>query len=108
MQLRPYRKQRTCALRTSLSSHFKEILHYHARCHTEYRYSVCEMQRFYCRTGGADGNHPVEWGLQNCEQLTPSVRTLTPKQADQQNRIAICEEEMRDGLLHTTAEVTRS
>jgi hypothetical protein len=38
-------------------------------------------------------------GLQNCEQLTPSVGTLTtPKQADQQSRIAILEQEMRDGL----------
>jgi hypothetical protein len=66
------------------------------------------MQRFYCTTGGADGNHLAEWGLQNCDQLTPSVGTLTPKQADQQSRIANFEEEMRDGLLHTTAEVTRS
>jgi hypothetical protein len=45
------------------------------------------------------GNHPAELGLQNCEQITPSVGTLrTPKQADQQSKIAILEQEMRDGL----------
>jgi len=57
--------------------------------------------------GGADGNHPAELGLQNCEQITPSVGTLTtPKQADQQSRIAILEQEMRDGLAPNSGSYT--
>jgi len=108
MQVQPYKKQRTCELRTSLSSHCLRKYSTTTPGVTPNRFSVCEIQRFYCTTGGADGNHLAEWGLQNCGQLTPSVGTLTPKQADQQSRIAIFEEEMRDGLLHTTAEVTRS
>jgi hypothetical protein len=57
--------KKLCITTMTVFTLLEEILHYHAGCHTKHRDPVCEMLRFYCKTGGADGNHPAEWGLQN-------------------------------------------